>query len=79
MSTSYTDALIVVMYIGRDDYVDEHPYDEFSVDTEFCEWWDYLEMDREFHAREQMAEKRLIGKYLRRGAYMLRIDLGSTS
>lgn len=66
----FVDALCVVMYAGRDEFVDEHPYDEFEVDTQFSEWWDYLGMEEEHFAREQMAEKAPLGRYLRRGAYM---------
>lgn len=70
----YIDALCVVMYAGRDEFVDGHPYDDLEVDTQFREWWDYLCMDGEQFAREQIGEKFPLGRYLRRGAYMFRID-----
>ena len=74
ISQPFIDALCVVMYAGRDEFNDEHPYDEFEVDTQFREWWDFLLMEGERFAREQMAGKVPLGRYLRRGAYMFRID-----
>ena len=75
MNDSYADALMVIMYAGRDEFVDEHPYDEFAIDTQFREWWDFIRMDNEYHAREQMASKWPLGEYLRKGAYMFHIDM----
>ena len=73
---SYADALMVIMYAGRGEYDDGHPYDEFAIETQFHEWWDYLGMDGEHFVREQMSEKWPLGDYLRKGAYMFRIETG---
>jgi hypothetical protein len=70
----FADALCVVMYAGRDEFMDGHPYDAMNVDTQFSSWWDYLLMEGEHFAREQMGTKMTLGKYLRMGAYMFRID-----
>lgn len=73
MRDPFADALCVVMYAGRDDFSDEHPYEEFAVDSQFREWWDYLAMEGEHYAREQMGTKWPLGEYLRKGAYMFRV------
>lgn len=72
LSDPFVDALCVVMYAGRDEFSKGHPYDD--VEAEFREWWDYLSMDGEHFAREQMASKAPLSDYLTRGAYMFRID-----
>lgn len=74
LSDPFANALCVVMYAGRDEFMDEHPYDEFDIDAHFSSWWDYLLMEGEHFAREQMGTKMTLGKYLRMGAYMFRID-----
>ena len=71
----FVDALCVVMYAGRDEFMDGHPYDEFDIDAHFSSWWDYLLMEGENFAREQMGTKTPLGEYLRKGAYMFRIDI----
>ncbi len=73
LSDSYVDALIVLMYAGRDEFMPTHQYDELDIDTQFSSWWDYLGMDGERFAREQMVEKTPLGLYLRSGAYMFRV------
>lgn len=74
ISEPFVDALCIVMYAGRDEFMEGYPYDEYDIDRQFSDWWDYLGMDSEDFAREQMAEKVPLGKYLRKGAYMFRID-----
>ena len=64
------DALHVVMYEGRDEYLDGCPFVGDGVDKEFGEMWFHLKMDSESFARECMWEKLPLGEYLRRGAYM---------
>ena len=71
----YADALCVLMYAGRDEYVVGHPYDKADTDAQFWSWWDYLSMDGEHFAREVMWEKWPLGEYLKRGAYMFSLDL----
>jgi len=75
MDDQFADALIVMMYAGRDEFMDGHPYDAMNVDTQFSSWWDYLLMEGEHFAREQMGTKTPLGEYLRKGAYMFRIDI----
>jgi len=71
------DAVMVVMYAGRDG--DESlkrgdKYDADRIDAEFAEWWDYLGMDAETHSREIMSEKWPLDRYLADGMHMFRID-----
>lgn len=73
----FTDALCVVMYAGRDEFNDGHPYDKLDIDTQFAEWWDYLTMEGESFAREQMASKAPLASYLRWGAYMFHIEIAA--
>lgn len=73
LDNAFVDALYVVMYVGRDEVDGEHPYDEFEVDTQFIEWWDFMNVDGEQFAREQMSEKWPLGRYLRRGARLFRV------
>ena len=75
ISDPYADALLIIMYAGRDEFMDGHPYDAMNVDTQFSSWWDYLLMEGEHFAREQMGTKTPLGEYLRKGAYMFRIDI----
>ena len=73
ISDPYTDALMVITYAGRDEFSEGHPYDEMEIGAQFREWWECLSMEHEHYAREVMAEKLPLGKYLRNGAYMFRI------
>jgi len=71
------DAMLIVMYAGRDG--DESlkrgdKYDADRIDAEFAEWWDYLGMDAETHSREIMSEKWPLDRYLADGMHMFRID-----
>ncbi len=76
ISDPYADALLIIMYTGRDEFSDGHPYDEMEVDTQLHEWWEYLRMEHEHFGREVMAEKLPLDEYLRKGAYMFGIDMG---
>lgn len=71
------DAMLIVMYAGRDG--DESlkrgdRYDPDRIDAEFAEWWDYLCMDAETRSREIMSEKWPLDRYLTDGMRMFRID-----
>lgn len=68
------DALHVVMYEGRDEYLDGCPLVGDGIDKVFAEMWDHLGMDQEPYARECMGEKAQLGEYLRRGAYMFSLS-----
>lgn len=75
LKDDYVDALCVVMYEGRDDYLEGCPYASDHVADEFAVTWDYLGMDSESYARNVMAEKVPLAEYLHRGAYMFGIML----
>lgn len=70
MKDEAVDAMCVLMYEGRDEYIEGCPYASDRIDEEFAREWDHLGMDRENHAREIMAEKVPLLKYLERGDYM---------
>lgn len=70
LKDEYVDVLCVLMYEGRDEYLEGCQYASDRIDDEFAKEWDCLGMDGESYARNIMAEKGFLSNYLRRGAYM---------
>ena len=71
------DAVMVVMYAGRDgdyDLPKSGRYDSDRIEEEFAEWWDYLTIDHESHVLAILREKKPLDRYLRAGMRMFRID-----
>lgn len=71
------DAVMVVMYAGRDgdyDLPESGRYDHDRIEDKFTEWWDYLTMDGENHVLTMLREKKPLDRYLRAGIRMFRID-----
>lgn len=71
------DAVMVVMYAGRDGDANlRHGdrYDEDHINAKFAEWWEYLCMDSEHYVREILREKWPLDRYLKVGMRMFRID-----
>ena len=74
MSRAMIDAVMIVMYAGRENLRNKTPYTKKRIDPEFREWWEYLNMDDEHFAANMIAEKRPLDQYLKSGEYMFRID-----
>lgn len=72
---SYADALLIVMYAGRNEFKAGHPYDEADIDTQFSTWWSFIGcgMDKEHRVREILCSKSPLDEYLKMGQYMFRI------
>lgn len=74
MSRAMVDAVMIVMYVGRENLRNKTPYTKRRIDPEFREWWEYLNMDDEHFAANVIAEKSPLDQYLKSGEYMFRID-----